>query len=96
MAPSTGTLIHLVARDGKQDEVAAILGEAIAGVARDALTTTWYAYRITDTEFGVLETSAVDLADRDSQDHPVLGRLTDAHLASSPRVERFGVVAAKV
>jgi len=30
MALNNGTLIHLVAREGKQDEVAAILGEAHA------------------------------------------------------------------
>ncbi len=96
MAPSTGTLIHLVARDGKQDEVATILGQAIAGVARDALAATWYAYRITNTEFGILETSTVDVRDLEVHDHPVLRGLTDEHLAAAPRVERFGVVAAKV
>ena len=95
MTPRVGTLIHLSAREGKQDQVAAILAESIAGVARDPLTTTWYAYRITDTEFGVFDTSPVEVTDG-SPDHPVLHRLTDEHLASAPSVQRFGVVAAKL
>ncbi|MGV0626975.1 hypothetical protein [Mycolicibacter minnesotensis] len=96
MAPKTGTLIHLVARDGRQDEVAAILGESLAAVARDRQTSTWYAYRITDTEFGVFDTSSSDQVSAGRDSGTVLSRLTDELLANEPVVQPFAVVAAKV
>lgn len=71
-------------------------GGACGLVISPTPTATWYAYRITDTEFGVFDTSTVDIAARGADEHPVLRRLTDEHLACAPRVEHFGVVAAKV
>ncbi|MDV6264390.1 hypothetical protein [Rhodococcoides yunnanense] len=94
MALNNGTLIHLVAKDGKQDEVAAILGEALGAVARDPKTATWYAYRITNTEFGIFDSS--EYSDRSATEtHPVLTRMSDELLDRAPSVQPFDVIAAK-
>ncbi|WP_156511511.1 hypothetical protein [Nocardia nova] len=84
MALNTGTLIYLVAREGRQDEVSAILGEALAAVARDPQTATWYAYRITNTEFGIFDTSSNG---RHADAHSVLRRLSDELLAQEPTAQ---------
>ncbi|MGN7779310.1 hypothetical protein ACTJJE_07310 [Mycolicibacterium sp. 22603] len=96
MAPSTGTLVHFAAIDGKQDELAAILSAAVAEVARDPRTTTWYSYRITSTEFGIFDTtSGVDNGLGDDA-RAVLDRVPRELLSDNPVVRRFDVVAAKI
>ncbi|MBY4013308.1 antibiotic biosynthesis monooxygenase [Rhodococcus fascians] len=95
MALNNGTLIHLVAREGKQDEVAAILGEALGSVARDPQTATWYAYRITNTEFGIFGSSE-SKAPLGQDGHPVLTRLSDDLLAHAPSMQSFDVLVSKV
>lgn len=96
MGPNNGTLVHLAAVDGKQDEVAAILSAALATVARDPQTTTWYAYRITSNEFGIFDTSSVN-GDRLGEDaRSVLARVPRELLATNPEVRHFEVVASKV
>ena len=54
--PKYGLLVTLTAKAGKQDQVAAILSNALSVAVRESGTVTWYAYRITNTKFGIFDT----------------------------------------
>jgi len=54
--PTSGLLVSLEAKEGKQEEVAAVLNGALTAVTREGGTVSWYAYRITETEFGIFDT----------------------------------------
>lgn len=99
MTPSSGLLVHVEAKDGKQDQVAAVLNGALATVAREPGTATWYAYRITDTEFGIFDT----FFDEDARGAHLAGdagaalaRISEDLLAREPVIQRIDIVAAKV
>lgn len=54
--PKFGLLVTFTAKAGKQDQVAAILSNSLSVAVRESGTITWYAYRITDTKFGIFDT----------------------------------------
>ena len=98
MSPSNGLLVYLEAKDGKQDEVASVLGGALASVAREGGTATWYAYRTTDTEFGIFDT----FFDEDGREAhlrgevaAVLATISDELLSRPPLIHRIDIVASK-
>ena len=73
-----GLLVILEAQQGKEDELAAFLTQAQPLAAAEPGTVTWYAFKLSDTTFGIFDTFS-DEAGR------------QAHLngpTSSPRSER--------
>ncbi|MFT4584373.1 MAG: quinol monooxygenase YgiN [Gammaproteobacteria bacterium] len=50
-----GLLVVLEAKPGKQQALAEFLNSGLALAAREAGTRTWYAFRITDSSFGIVD-----------------------------------------
>jgi quinol monooxygenase YgiN len=98
-SPLRGLLIIVEARDGKQDQVAAILNNALNSVVREPGTITWYAYRLTETEFGVFNT----FSDDDSRQTHLSGEVAKALeqcsnelLARPPSIQRIDIITSKI
>ena len=95
---TSGLLVSLEAKEGKQDEIAALLNGALAAVTREGDTATWYAYRITETEFGIFDTFYDDSA-RDAhlsgEVAQAIERISDLLLDEPPRIERIDILASK-
>jgi quinol monooxygenase YgiN len=56
MSVSYGLLALLEARPGKGDELAAFLEQGRALAAEETGTVTWYAFKLSDTTYGVFDT----------------------------------------
>ena len=94
---TSGLLVSLQAKEGKQEEIAALLNGALAAVTREGGTETWYAYRITDTEFGIFDTFYDENAREAHLSGEVakaLDRVSDHLLNEPPRIERIDILAA--
>lgn len=97
--PQCGLLVTLNAQPGKQDQLAAILSNALNVAAREPGTLTWYAYRITDTRFGIFDT----FHDEDGREAHLngdiakaLGQISAELLDGEPQVQALSVVASKI
>lgn len=98
MAIDRGVLAVLEAKPGKGDELAAFLAQGRELAAAEAGTVTWYAFRISDTTYGIFDTFATE-DDRDAHlNGPIpqaLGEVAADLLASDPDIRRIDVVAVK-
>lgn len=98
MAIDRGVLAVLEAKPGKGDELAAFLAQGRELAATEAGTVTWYAFRISDTTYGIFDTFATE-DDRDAHlNGPIpqaLGEVAADLLASDPDIRRIDVVAVK-
>ena len=56
MAIDRGLLAFLEAKPGKGDELAAFLEQGRALAAEEDGTVTWYAFRLSDTTYGIFDT----------------------------------------
>jgi len=98
MTIDRGLLAILEARPGKGDELADFLSRARELAAAEEGTVTWYAFRLSDTTYGIFDT----FADEDArQAHlggqiPVaLGEIGPSLLARDPDIQLVDVVAVK-
>lgn len=89
---------RLVARPGKEEEVAAFLSSALPLAQAEAKTLTWFALRFSKSEFGVFDT----FADESGRDAHLAGPIASALMAKAsellsepPRIEKVDVLAAK-
>ncbi len=94
-----GLLVTLDAKAGKQDQVATLLSNALNAAARESGTVTWYAYRITDTKFGIFDT----FVDEHSRHAHLQGDIARALeqvgadvLDGAPQIQPISIVAAKI
>lgn len=97
--PNYGLLVTLTAQAGKQDQVAAILSNALNAAAREPGTLTWYAYRITDTKFGIFDTFQDETAREahlNGEIAKVLGQVSAELLEGGPQIQPLSVVASKI
>ncbi|HTA93591.1 MAG TPA: antibiotic biosynthesis monooxygenase [Polyangiaceae bacterium] len=93
-----GLLVRLVAKPGKEEEVAAFLASALPLAQSEKETVVWYAIRLSKSEFGVFD--AFD-ADSGRQAH-LGGPIAKALMAKAtelfsepPRIDPVDVLAAK-
>ncbi len=56
MSVDRGLLVILEAQPGKEDELAAFLTQAQPLAAAEPGTVTWYAFKLSDTTFGIFDT----------------------------------------
>jgi quinol monooxygenase YgiN len=56
MSVDRGLLALLEAKPGKGDELAAFLSQGRALAAEESGTVTWYAFKLTDTTYGIFDT----------------------------------------
>jgi quinol monooxygenase YgiN len=95
---TNGLLVSLEAKEGKQEEVTAVLNGALAAVTREGGTASWYAYRITETEFGIFD-SFYDESGRGAHLSGAVAKaletIADDLLDAPPSIERVDILAAK-
>jgi len=97
-ATSPGLLAILEAKPGKQAALAEFLNNGLALAAREPGTLSWYAFRITESSFGIYDT----FVHTDAREVHLSGTLADALrdvtdelLARPPEIRALDVLAAK-
>lgn len=99
MSVHVGLLVTLEAKPGRQDEVAQFLEAGRALVEQEPETVSWYAFRLTETTFGIFDTFPDDDgrdAHLSGQVAEALGQVSDDLLASPPDIQPVDVIAAKL
>ena len=98
MSVDRGILALLEAKPGKEDELAAFLTKGRALAAAEEGTVTWYAFRVSETTYGIFDT----FADEDGrQAHLIvaiaaaLGEVGSDLLARDPDIRTVDVLAVK-
>jgi quinol monooxygenase YgiN len=98
MTVRLGILALLEAKPGKGDELAAFLEAGRALALAEEGTVTWYAFKISDTSYGIFDTFETDQA-RDAhlggQIPQALGQVAPSLLAGDPNIRMVDLVAVK-
>jgi quinol monooxygenase YgiN len=92
-------LARLIAKAGKEEEVAAFLASALPLAEQEPATTVWFALRLSKSEFGIFDAFPND-AGRDAHlNGPIAAALmakASELLAEPPRIEKVELLAAKL
>lgn len=94
-----GILARLVAKPGKEREVAAFLAGALPLAQQEAKTLVWFAIRLSEREFGIFDAFADDSGRAAHLEGPIAAALmakAGELLAEPPRIEKVDVLAAKL
>jgi quinol monooxygenase YgiN len=98
MAVRLGLLALLEAKPGKGDDLAAFLEAGRVVAVAEEGTVTWYAFKISDTSYGIFDTFETDDA-RDAhlagQIPEALGQVARDLLAADPHIRTVEIVAVK-
>ncbi len=98
MSVTKGVLALLEAKPGKGAELGAFLEAGRALAAAEESTVTWYAFKISDTSYGIFDTFDSDegrQAHLDGEIPVALGQVADDLLAGSPDIRSVDIVAVK-
>lgn len=98
MTVRLGILAQLEAKPGKGDELAAFLAAGRDLAVAEQGTVTWYAFKISDTRYGIFDTFETDEARQahlDGQIPQALAQVAPELLASAPDIRTVDVVAVK-
>jgi quinol monooxygenase YgiN len=98
MGVTLGILATLEARPGKGDELGIFLRAARDLAVAEEGTVTWYAFKISDTSYGIFDTFATDdarTAHINGQIPAALANVSADLLASAPDIRPVDVVAVK-
>lgn len=98
MSVTRGLLALLEAKPGKGDELAAFLQQGRALAAAEAGTVTWYAFKVSDTTYGIFDTFDDEdgrQAHLNGQIPAALGQVGPDLLASDPDIKPVDVLAVK-
>ena len=98
MSPTLGVLALLEAKPGKGDDLGKFLEGGRDLAAAEPGTVTWYAFKISETEYGIFDTFDDDAgreAHLGGQIPSALGQVADALLASAPDIRTVDVLAVK-
>jgi quinol monooxygenase YgiN len=94
-----GLLVRLVAKPGKEEEVAAFLSSALPLAQAEAATIVWFALRLSKNEFGIFDAFPDDAGRKAHLSGPIAAALMAKAaelLAESPRIEPVDLLAAKL
>ena len=98
MSIDRGLLALLEAKPGKGGELAAFLEQGRALAVAESGTVTWYAFRLSDTTYGIFDT----FEDEDGRQAHLAGRIPAALgqvapelLASDPDIRQTDIIAVK-
>ncbi|MBZ5714942.1 putative quinol monooxygenase [Nannocystis pusilla] len=94
-----GLLARIVAKPGKEEEVAAFLAGALPLAEREEATTVWFAIRLGQHEFGIFDAFPDAAGQRAHLEGPIAAALmarADELLAEPPRIDKVEVLAAKL
>jgi quinol monooxygenase YgiN len=98
MSPTLGVLALLEAKPGKGDDLGKFLKGGRDLAAAEQGTVTWYAFKITDTTYGIFDTFDEDegrQAHLNGQIPAALGQVADELLAAAPNIRTVDVIAVK-
>ena len=98
MAVTLGILALLEAKAGKGDELAAFLKSGRDLAVAEEGTVTWYAFKISDTSYGIFDTFATDdarTAHINGQIPAALAQVSADLLARAPDIQPVNLVAVK-
>jgi quinol monooxygenase YgiN len=98
MSVSHGVLALLQAKPGKGDELAAFLRQGRDLAAAESETVTWYAFRLSDTTYGIFDTFNSEDARQahlDGQIPAALAQVGPDLLAADPDIRLVDIVAVK-
>ena len=98
MAIDRGLLAFLEAKPGKGDELAAFLEQGRALAAEETGTVTWYAFRLSDTTYGIFDTFEDEdgrQAHLNGQIPAALGQVGPDLLAADPDIRQTDIIAVK-
>jgi len=90
-------LARLEAKPGKEKDVENLLRSALAIVQEERGTTTWYAFRINPTTFGIFDA----FPDENGRNAHLSGRVVDALTANAglfatpPKIDKLDILASK-
>jgi quinol monooxygenase YgiN len=92
-------LARLVAKPGKEEEVAAFLAGALPLAEAEAQTVVWFALRLSKREFGIFDAFADDAGRKAHLNGPIASALmakAGELLAEPPKIEPVDLLAAKL
>ena len=98
MTVTLGILALLEAKAGKGDELAAFLEAGRDLAVAEEGTVTWYAFKISDTSYGIFDTFATDdarTAHINGQIPAALAQVSADLLARAPDIQPVNLVAVK-
>lgn len=94
-----GFLARIVAKAGKEEEVAGFLASALALAQQEQTTVTWFAFRLGPREFGIFDA----FADEAGRTIHIEGPIAQALMAKAPelfaeppRIDKVDVLAVKL
>ena len=94
-----GLLVRLVAKPGKEAVVAEFLAGALPLAQAEPATLTWFALRLSHSEFGIFDAFPDDAGRKAHLNGPIAAALM-AHaaelLSEPPKIENVDVLAAKM
>jgi quinol monooxygenase YgiN len=94
-----GLLARLVAKPGKEEEVAAFLAGALPLANEERATVVWFALRLSKSEFGIFDAFANDSGRTAHLNGPIAAALmakAGELLAEPPRIDHVDLLAAKL
>src|SRR6187402_961511 len=97
--PKVGLLVRLVAKPGKESAVAEFLASALPLAQAEPETVTWFALRISNSEFAIFDAFPSDTGRQAHLKGPIAAALmanASELLSEPPRIEPVDVLAAKV
>jgi len=95
---TVGLLVRLVAKAGKEEEVAAFLKSALPLAMAEPSTTVWYAIRMSASEFGIFDAFPDDTGRKAHLGGPIAQALmakAGELLSEPPRIEQVDILASK-
>ncbi|MBO0701405.1 MAG: antibiotic biosynthesis monooxygenase [Candidatus Dormibacteraeota bacterium] len=98
MAVDRGLLAILEAKPGKGEELAAFLRQGRELAAAEAGTVTWYAFKLSDTTYGIFDTFEGEdgrQAHLNGQIPAALGQVGPQLLARDPDIRTTDIIAVK-
>ncbi len=98
MTVTCGILALLEAKPGKGDQLRAFLEAGRAIAVEEKQTITWYAFKLSDTTFGIFDTFTNEegrQAHLTGQIPVELGKVADELLAKEPDIRPIDIVAVK-
>ena len=98
MTVDRGLLALLEAKPGKGEDLAAFLEQGRALAAEETGTVTWYAFRLSDTTYGIFDTFEDEegrQAHLNGQIPAALGQVGPDLLAADPDIRQTDIIAVK-
>ena len=98
MSVDRGLLVILEAKPGKGEELAAFLAQAQPLAVAEPGTVTWYAFKLSDTTYGIFDTFAGEDGRQAHLNGPIaaaLGQAAPGLLAKDPDIRTADVLAVK-